>query len=479
MNFRVFLMGFSLLLLSSCMTISSQREPTAVDQYNNEKCITKVKTSLYEVEKVELDPLPTRGEYFLPHYVEAENGNVFLSSYKGFYIFNANNNSVRRKFEGSFSAPVRGKDGMIITSNYNDGSIQIFNPDGHLERKVATREPNVNFQIHIANNGNIIAVGSSAHVSGSGVHRTYILNQGGQLITQFTLPSYPGDSLIDSNGDLVVGTRAGFVHKYGTNTNNRMTNNGMFEETIPVEVPVNSFLFAEDGSFAIFANLMSFNPKKLETRSRDRGFYVFNSEGKLNNKLNAPLPGPNVYNILRRNDNSFVLSSKDGFLYTVHPNGTLNKSVQFKGEAISGKVISGEDGALYVATTPINEKGHHTEQSSFINELDSDGNFKKRFETKGRVTTGPVFLEDENIMVGTMGGYLYVFQTDGTLKVKSKISDQDISGAWPLKNGNILVHSADYVKGEGQLTVVRISKEPMATSIEQEMEVRCPAPLIK
>ncbi|UTB32330.1 MAG: PQQ-binding-like beta-propeller repeat protein [Methanobacterium sp. ERen5] len=133
-------------------------------------------------------------------------------------------------------------------------------------------------------------------------------------------------------------------------------------------------------------------------------------------------------------DGTIYVGSEDGHLYALYPNGTEKWNFTGNGYIFASPAI-GCDGTSYIAS------------GNKLYSITSTGNLKWEYsitnDTDPRLFSSPAIGSNGVIYVGSDNGYLYAFNTDGTLKWKYQTGDEIDSSPCIGSDGTVYVGSAD------------------------------------
>jgi outer membrane protein assembly factor BamB len=87
--------------------------------------------------------------------------------------------------------------------------------------------------------------------------------------------------------------------------------------------------------------------------------------------------------------------------------------LELEGGIFFQEIVTGLDGTLYAGTTDERSEVPDPDSRGFIYALDTDGNVKWRFKTKGGIYTTPATCRTGRVIVGDSGGIIYCLTPDG------------------------------------------------------------------
>ena len=112
-----------------------------------------------------------------------------------------------------------------------------------------------------------------------------------------------------------------------------------------------------------------------------------------------------IYNLTSKTDEPIALNpTTEGFLYAIHPSGTLKWLRDLYGDVDSSPAI-GSDGTIYVGS----------DKNDFF-AVNPNGSIKWAFPTRDDINSSPAIANDGTIYVGSNDANLYAFNPDGTVK---------------------------------------------------------------
>lgn len=299
------------------------------------------------------------------------------------------------------TSPAIGKDGVIYIAS-GDNYLYALNTDGTLRWKYQTGSNSLSSPAIDANGTIYIGTGiSDQHI--------YAINADGTLRWKTLIGSSSFSSpAIGADGTVYVGSQGTYDMRKSS---------------------YSQYLFAinTDGSVQwTFQN--GGNPFYSPTIGPDGTIYVgdfggflyaINTDSTLRWKFRVNFPigtSPTL-----GNDGTLYVASESGYLYAVNSDGTQRWMTKLE-SGIGGSPAISDDGAIYITGGGGGFTGGSGyvagRDGGFLYAFNSDGTLRWKYQTEKRFGTSPAIGADGTIYVGNDDSNIYAFNTDGTVRWK-------------------------------------------------------------